>query len=328
LNGDRVKNCFSVDCTLGFGGHSSEIIKRLISLKNWRHVGIDQDVVEIAKTKQRIFNSLNVMIKIEKGEKVVEKEGQGEKQAVVSSKEQVELDLIMKRISFQNQNFGNLEELLIAKGSLGKVDILLADLGYSSMQIDDPLRGFTYKSEGPLDMRMSADGETALEFLKRVKRNDLKKILEENSDEVMALQIATALKEEPIPETTTALSERVRKTYKASLLKQGSEVPSKEDLDSAVARTMQAIRIEVNGEFRVLEKLLEALPRVLAPGGRVVFLTFHSGEDRRVKKALKDGFNKGIYTEWSREVVRANSEERRSNPRSKCAKLRWAIVAE
>ena len=250
----RTKNCLSVDCTLGFGGHSTEIVKRLVGYKNWIHFGIDQDVIEIAKTKERIINSF------------------------ATADTETDIDLIRRRISFHNQNFGDLEELASAQGFMGKVDILMADLGYSSMQIDDPLRGFTFKSEGPLDMRMDpTKGETALELLHRVKRNDLIKILEENSDEVLALQIATCLKEEPIPATTTELSKRVRESVKAAELKKGGSVPTKDILDSAVARTMQAIRIEVNGEFRVLEKLLEALPRVMAPGGRVVFLTFHSG---------------------------------------------------
>lgn len=250
----KTKNCLSVDCTLGFGGHSTEIVKRLVGYKNWMHFGIDQDVIEIAKTKERIINTFT------------------------AANTEADVDLIRRRISFHNQNFGDLEELASAQGFVGKVDILMADLGYSSMQIDDPLRGFTFKSEGPLDMRMDpTKGETALELLQRLKRNELIKILEENSDEVLALQIATCLKEEPIPATTTELSKRVRESVTAAELKKGGSVPTKDTLDSAVARTMQAIRIEVNGEFRVLEKLLEALPRVMAPGGRVAFLTFHSG---------------------------------------------------
>ena len=251
----KMKSCLSVDCTLGFGGHSTEIVGRILPLKNWMHFGIDQDVVEIARTKERLINSF------------------------ASTAPEIDIDLITRRISFHNQNFGDIEDLAKAEGFCGKVNVLMADLGYSSMQIDDPLRGFTFKAEGPLDMRMDpTKGETALEFLHRIKRNELIKILEENSDEVMALQIATCLKEEPIPVTTVELSERVRKTVRAAELKKGGEAPTKDMLDSAVARTMQAIRIEVNGEFRVLEKLLEALPRVMAPGGRVVFLTFHSGE--------------------------------------------------
>ena len=250
----RNQNCLSIDCTLGFGGHSKEIVKKLLPFKKWKHVGIDQDVVEIRKTQERILNSLSTTVP------------------------ESDMELVRSRISFHNQNFGDLETLATANNFVGRVDVLMADLGYSSMQIDDPSRGFTFKAQGPLDMRMDpTKGESALEYLNRISRNDLKKVLEENSDEVMALQIATCLKEEPIPSTTTDLSERVRNAVKAAELKKGGTSPATDFLDSAVARTMQAIRIEVNGEFKVLEKLLEALPRVMAPGGRVVFLTFHSG---------------------------------------------------
>ena len=250
----KMKNCLAVDCTLGFGGHSTEIIKVLTTLKNWKHYGIDQDAVEIVKTKERVIS------------------------AITTANPDTDTNLVTRRISFHNQNFGETEELAKTEGFLGRVDVIMADLGYSSMQIDDPKRGFTFKAQGPLDMRMDpTSGETAFEYLSRVDRKELVRILEENSDEVMSLQIAECLKEEPIPTTTTELSERVRKTVKFTALKNANEIPTKEALDSAVARTMQAIRIEVNGEFRVLEKLLDALPRLLSPGGRVVFLTFHSG---------------------------------------------------
>lgn len=250
----RNENCLSIDCTLGFGGHSKEIIKKLLPFKKWKHVGIDQDAIEIRKTQERILSSLSTTVP----ENVME--------------------LVKSRISFHNQNFGDLESLATTHNFMGRIDVLMADLGYSSMQIDDPSRGFTFKAQGPLDMRMDpTKGESALEYLNRISRNDLKKVLEENSDEVMALQIATCLKEAPIPATTTELSERVRNAVRAAELKRGGTAPATDFLDSAVARTMQAIRIEVNGEFLVLEKLLEALPRVMAPGGRVVFLTFHSG---------------------------------------------------
>ena len=250
----KMRNCLSVDCTLGYGGHSTEIIKILTTLKNWKHYGIDQDAIEIVKTKERVVH------------------------AITTANPEADTDLVTRRISFHNQNFGETEELAKAEGFLGRVDIIMADLGYSSMQIDDPKRGFTFKAQGPLDMRMDpTSGETALGYLKRVDRKEIVRILEENSDEVMAVQIADCLKEEPIPTTTTELSERVRKTVKFYELKSGNASPTKEFLDSAVARTMQAIRIEVNGEFHVLEKLLDALPRLLSPGGRVVFLTFHSG---------------------------------------------------
>jgi 16S rRNA (cytosine1402-N4)-methyltransferase len=189
------ENCLSIDCTLGFGGHSKEIVGKLLPFKKWKHVGIDQDAIEIRKTQERILSSLSTTVP----ENVME--------------------LVRSRISFHNQNFGDLESLATTHKFMGKIDVLMADLGYSSMQIDDPARGFTFKAQGPLDMRMDpTKGESALEYLNRISRNDLKKVLEENSDEVMALQIATCLKEAPIPATTTELSERVRNAVKAAEL--------------------------------------------------------------------------------------------------------------
>jgi 16S rRNA (cytosine1402-N4)-methyltransferase len=151
------------------------------------------------------------------------------------------------------------------------------------------------------------------------------KVLESNSDEVLALPLATAILEAPAVTTTAALAERVRACYTRCHTKNNQPAPTKDELNKAVARTMQAIRIEVNGEFDALDRLLDALPALLADGGVAAFLTFHSGEDRRVKKAFKQGFNDGVYSSWSRDVVRAGPEERRSNPRSKCAKLRFAV---
>jgi 16S rRNA (cytosine1402-N4)-methyltransferase len=230
--------------------------------------------------------------------------------------------LLSQRVNFLNQNFESVEESLRLHGVVGKVDSLLADLGFSSMQIDNPERGFTYKTDGPLDMRMDpSKGETAYEYLERVTRDELAAILRENSDETMALEIAAAIKSGSTPKTTLELADRVRNVVKKTATQLRMPL-KKEEMDSAVARTMQAIRIEVNGEFRALESLLSSLPRLLAPGGRVVFLTFHSGEDRRVKKSLKSGFKSGIYTAWSRDVIRATGEEKRGNSRSKCAKLR------
>ena len=150
-------------------------------------------------------------------------------------------------------------------------------------------------------------------------------MLESNSDEALALPLATAILEAPVPTTTAALAERVRACYTRCLAKHSQPAPTKDELNRAVARTMQAVRIEVNGEFGALDRLLAALPSLLVDGGVAAFLTFHSGEDRRVKKAFKQGFNDGVYSSWSREVVRAGTEERRSNPRSKCAKLRFAV---
>jgi len=303
-----------VDCTLGYGGHTSYILKQLIDSASdgSRLIAFDQDSVEIKKTEERLRSALN------------------------------ENDLLNDPDLFTavNQNFETLGPYLSSTNQSGKVTNLLADLGLSSMQIDNNDRGFTYKRSGPLDMRMNSndDTENAYDLLKRLRVRKLKSMLKENSDEEFAIEIAAGLigKGMKIPETTTELADRVRDIVRPLVQNQhgnrkmnkSETIKMKKQLDSTVARVMQAIRIEVNGEFEVLEKLLQDLPEVLAPGGKAVFLTFHSGEDRRVKKSFKSGFKSGIYSAWSRDVVRPSKEERRNNPRSSCCKLRWVVRAE
>ncbi|CAB9512248.1 small subunit methyltransferase H [Seminavis robusta] len=305
-----------VDCTLGYGGHSSHILRALKqqqqqvpNMHNSELIAFDQDSLEIAKTEARLR------------EELLSPDGDDD-------------DCHSVQLTAVNQNFCTLKSHLESTGQVGKVTSLLADLGLSSMQIDDNDRGFTYKREGPLDMRMNNnEGETAYELLCRLKPKQLKRMLQENSDEVYATEIAFGLlhnKKHTIPETTIELATRVREIVEPLLLEATNKPKKveKKQLDSTVARVMQALRIELNGEFLVLEQLLQDLPSVLAPGGRAVFLTFHSGEDRRVKKAFKAGFKSGIYSSWSRHVDRPTAAERRNNPRSSCCKLRWAIRSE
>jgi 16S rRNA (cytosine1402-N4)-methyltransferase len=189
-------------------------------------------------------------------------------------------------------------------------DIILADLGVSSMQIDDPARGFTFKYDGPLDLRMNPlRGQPASALLATLNESSLAKLLLENADEPEADRIAHAVSGEKIA-TTVQLAEVVRRTGAS---------------DDAVRRVFQALRIAVNEEFSALETFLRSLPLCLKPGGRAAILAFHSGEDRRVKKAFQSGEREGIYESVAREVVRPSAQERRDNPRCTSAKLRWAI---
>jgi 16S rRNA (cytosine1402-N4)-methyltransferase len=308
-----------VDCTLGYGGHAEHILQALekkMPMGGGKLFAFDQDSIEIVKTSERLRSK-----------------------SYLAASNNVEFVPV-------NQNFATVKSYLEESSSssssqqqqqLGQVTCLLADLGLSSMQIDDNKRGFTYKREGPLDMRMNPNEqsrETAYQLLKRLKPKEFQRMLEENSDEIYAKEIAFGLlgmhkNVVVIPETTLELANRVRDIVQPLLLEKHNLLKKNNDLkpalDSTVARTMQAIRIEVNGEFQALDQLLEDLPDILKPGGKAVFLTFHSGEDRRVKKALKDGFKNGIYSSWSRNVVRPSSLERRNNPRSSCCKLRWAV---
>jgi 16S rRNA (cytosine1402-N4)-methyltransferase len=218
-------------------------------------------------------------------------------------------------------NFAGLPHVLAAEG-LATADLILADLGVSSMQIDNPARGFSYKEPGPLDMRMNpSHGEPASQLLARLSEEKLAALLTENADEPHARLIASLLKQTPV-ETTHAVERLVR----TGLCKALPNLP-KTDVKMSVRRTFQALRIAVNGEFSALDALLRSLPECLAPGGRVVVLTFHSGEDRRVKQAFKAGYRSGIYSDVAHEVIRSTKEETFSNRRASAAKLRWAVRA-
>ena len=277
-----------LDCTLGYGGHTTEMLK---CLNGEGHMyALDVDPIEIVKTKERLASR-----------------GFGPE------------ILTIKQI-----NFANIDEVA---AEAGKFDFILADLGVSSMQIDNPERGFTYKAEGPLDLRLNPEkGESAAERLAHMDYEEIVGMLVENSDEPYAEEIAEEIlkqKRKGGVKTTTDLKEVVERALKF--------LPAKEQKDAvkkACARTFQALRIDVNSEFEVLYSFLEKLPDVMAPGGRVAILTFHSGEDRLVKKAFKDCQRAGLFSEVSKDVIRPSAEECVRNPRAKSTKMRWAIKAE
>ena len=216
-------------------------------------------------------------------------------------------------------SFENLPQVLAADG-LGVADLILVDLGASAMQQDAPARGFNFKTVGPLDMRMDpTHGETASALLARLDEDALTRLLEAHADEPRARLIAGILTREPVT-TTHALERVVRLGLNAA-----HPDLARAEVKLSVRRTLQALRIAVNDEFTALDRLLEALPTCLAPGGRVAILTFHSGEDRRVKKAFQAGQRAGVYTSVARDVLRSTMEETRANRRAMSAKLRWAV---
>ncbi len=211
--------------------------------------------------------------------------------------------------------------MLAAEGLAG-ADVILADLGVSSMQLDNPARGFTYKEPGPLDMRMNpARGEPASKLLAHLSEARLARLLEDGADEPDARIIARALKSQAIM-TTVDLSRGVRAAIVAERPK-----TSDAEVQKSIRRTFQALRIAVNDELSALDSFLRHLPRCLAPGGRVAVLTFHSGEDRRVKKAFQAGHRAGVYAEVATEVIRSAKAETFANRRAAAAKLRWAVRA-
>jgi 16S rRNA (cytosine1402-N4)-methyltransferase len=220
------------------------------------------------------------------------------------------LDVFVARRS----NFAGLPAALAAEGLAG-ADCLLADLGVSSMQLDTPGRGFSFKTPGPLDMRMNPNrGQPASALLLKIGPAELAALLAENADEPQASILADALAGRSF-EQTSALAEVIRATLPHV---------TEEEREKSVRRVFQALRVAVNEEFSALDALLRHVPQCMNPGGRVAIVAFHSGEDRRVKKAFQSGLRDGLYTAIAERVVRPSSDECRSNPRASAAKLRWA----
>lgn len=275
------------DATLGYGGHTRRMLEQL---QGQGHLyATDVDSVESEKTRARLAS----------------------------------LGYGPEILTIRHMNFADVDQ--VAPGI--PFDFVLADLGVSSMQIDNPERGFTFKYDGPLDLRLdSASGVTAAERLRELDEEELEALLVENADEPYADRIARAVmqvyRRGGSVETTRQLTSLIEGAL--SFLPAGER---KEAVKKSCQRTFQALRIDVNSEFEVLYAFLEKLPGVLKPGGRAAILTFHSGEDRLVKKAFRQYQREGIYREVSEDVIRPSAEECRRNPRARSTKLRWAIRA-
>ena len=275
-----------LDATLGYGGHTLEILKCL--KKKGKLFALDVDPFELPRTKERL-----------------EKLGYGE-----------------EILQIRKMNFAGIDMIISEAGPL---DFILADLGVSSMQIDNPERGFSFKIEGPLDLRLNPkSGKSVATLLKTISLDKLQELFIENADEPYAELIAKAIllkiENGGIIATTTQLQEIIKETLEFLPLNN-----RKDDIKKSCQRCFQALRIEVNDEFGSLDNLLNKLPFSLLPGGRVAILSFHSGEDRRVKKSFQHLFREGIYSEVAPDPIRPSAEECNSNPRARSAKLRWAI---
>ena len=283
-----VPGQIGLDVTLGYGGHTLEILKCLD--KKGHLYALDIDPIELPKTKERL-----------------EKEGFGEE--ILTTK------LI---------NFSDIDMVL---EETEQFNFVLADFGVSSMQIDNPERGFSFKSDGPLDLRMNPEiGIPASTRLRRLSQPQLEGMLIENADEPYAEIISKAIvtaKENGIYIDTTLKLQTV-----ISDALQFIHINSRDrDIKKSCQRTFQALRIDVNREFESIYNFLEKLPDTLAPGGRVAILSFHSGEDRLVKKSFKRFLREGVYKEISSKIIRPTDEECRINNRAKSTKMRWAIKA-
>lgn len=275
-----------LDATLGYGGHTAEMLKAL-GTSGYLYA-IDVDPIELPRTKERL-----------------EKLGYGE-------------DIL----SVKQMNFSEIDQLV---PETGQFDFVLADLGVSSMQIDNPERGFTFKREGPLDLRLNPNkGISAAERLQSISYHDLVNVLTENADEPRAEEVARAImsarKKGAEIATTTQLREIIAEALQSVPKKQ-----QKEEIKKTCQRCFQALRIDVNSEFEVLGAFLEKLPDALAAGGRVAILSFHSGEDRLVKKSFQKFLREGIYASVSDGPILPSAEECGTNPRARSAKLRWAV---
>lgn len=284
-----------LDATLGYGGHTRKMLEQL---QGEGHIwALDVDPIESQKTKKRLADA----------------------------------GFCEDVLSVKWMNFADIDQVAEESGGF---DFVLADLGVSSMQIDNPERGFSYKNDGPLDLRLNPEkGQPASVRLGEMTQEEMEGMFVENSDEPYAYEISSAIvreqKKGQTMDTTTRLRNLIEEVLRAQPeVKRMSKQEQKDLLKKTCQRVFQAIRIDINSEFEVLDAFLEKLPNALLPGGRVAVLTFHSGEDRMVKKSFKRLAKQGVYSEVAKDVIRPSAEECRQNGRARSTKLRWAIKCE
>lgn len=271
-----------LDCTLGRGGHGAYIIPMLGP--GGHYLGTDLDPGNLAYAKERLDPIA----------------------------EQHDVTLHLANISFAGA------ENALRQANLDGVDVVLADLGFASNQVEDASRGFSFKHDGPLDMRLDPDGPTtAADLVNRLGETELADILFRFGDERLSRRIARkivqARVDQPIS-TTSELAEICRRAY-------GPRGQSRID---PATRSFQALRIAVNGELEALDMLLRRLANLVAEDGFVGIISFHSLEDRLVKRAFQEAEQLGTFKRVTRKPVTATAEEEHHNPRSRSAKLRVA----
>ena len=280
-----------VDCTLGFAGHACELLQRLGPTGMLIATDLDADNLPNAREK---LEALGLPFHLHAG------------------------------------NFAGLPSVL-AEAGVERVDGLLADLGMSSMQVDDPLRGFSYMRDGPLDMRMDRTrGRTAAELLNSLSAEELANAFNEFGDEPRAEIIAQTIVEkrndEPLA-TTFQLRAIIDEAAPVTLMLGPGYPPVHKQKLLPATRVFQSLRILVNRELANLTQLLRVIPQIVKPGGSAAIICFHSGEDRLVKTAFRDGLRSGIYSAGSDDPIRPSEDEKLANPRSRSAKLRWVQLA-
>ena len=270
-----------IDLTLGLGGHSWEIAKRLGPAG--RLIGFDKDPAALERARERLLSP------------------------------PPEMAADWPKIELVHASFAEVAQH-VAPAS---VDGLLADLGVSSLQLDNAERGFSFQAEGPLDMRMNTQsGQTAEQVVNRFDERELADAIYEFGEERRSRRIARAIVRARPIRTTAQLAAVVSAAARPMNQAERRIHPA--------TKTFQALRILVNRELDDLRELLHSAPQVLRPGGRVVVISFHSLEDRIVKDGLRDGSHNGVYRVLTRKPVVADEEEIDRNPRSRSAKLRAA----
>jgi len=276
-----------LDCTLGYGGHSVAMLEQLSG--SGHLYAIDVDPLELPRTQARLQ----------------------------------QLGYSDEILTIRQMNFSSINQIVAESGAL---DFILADLGVSSMQIDNPARGFSFKTAGPLDLRLNPrKGKSASELLQSIATDELEEILINYADEPYAKIIAKAITNSVKKGTPITTTTQLQQIIKNSVM----SIPgwTTDSVKKSCQRSFQALRIAVNHELEVLETLLDKLPDALKSGGKVAILTFHSGEDRRVKKSFQQYLRDGVYREIAEEPIKASAAECETNSRAKSAKLRWAIKA-
>lgn len=277
-----------LDATLGYGGHTKAMLE---CLKGEGHLyALDIDPIELPKTEARLL----------------------------------ELGFGPELLTTKQLNFSDIDQI---QEEVGPLNFVLADLGVSSMQIDNPERGFSYKKEGPLDLRLNPDkGISAADRLKEISFDELYGMLLENADEPYAKEIARGITSEVKKSGGVATTSQLRHVIEKALMSI-PEDKKENEIKKSCQRSFQALRIDVNSEFEALYDFLEKLPDILAPGGRVAILSFHSGEDRLVKKSFKRLLRAGVYSEIATDIIRPSAKECHLNGRARSTKMRWAIKA-
>ena len=272
-----------IDATLGLGGHSWEIATRLGAQGHL--IGFDKDPAALERTRERL------------------------------TQPPAEMATDWPKVELVHASFADVAQHVAA----ASVDGLLADVGVSSMQLEDAARGFSFQADGPLDMRMNPQsGQTAEQVVNRIDERELANAIYEFGEERRSRRIARAIVRARPIHTTAQLAEVISAAARPMNQAERRIHPA--------TKTFQALRILVNRELDDLRTLLsvDVAPQVLKPGGRLVVISFHSLEDRIVKDAFRDGARDGLYRVLTKKPVTASEEEIGRNPRSRSAKLRAA----